>query len=134
MKLMNKDKIVAELERLIAYAKTMGDNAINGSMQQFFDGMKEGYVDALSSIQSIGIEDVKTWNSQSEKDIYDSFNDWDYHRFVCLMINGSIQEFVGMCDECSDGSVNKHIYAVNDEYNDVDNIVYWIETPITLKQ
>ena len=58
MKLIDKDKIVAELKRLIAYAQTIGDNAINGSMQQFFDGMKEGYTDALSSIQSIETEDV----------------------------------------------------------------------------
>ena len=133
MELISKDKIVAELKRLINYVQTIGDNAINRNMQQFFDGMKEGYTDALSSIRSIETEDVKTWNRQSEKDIYDSFNDWDYHTFLCLMDDGSVQKFTGICAECVDGTVNKHIDAIDDEYDDVDKIVYWIETPITLK-
>lgn len=133
MELISKDKIVAELKRLINYVQTIGDNAINRNMQQFFDGMKEGYTDALSSIQSIEIEDVKTWNRQSEKDIYDSFNDWGYHTFLCLMDDGSVQKFTGICAECVDGTVNKHIDAIDDKYDDVDKIVYWIETPITLK-
>lgn len=133
MELISKDKIVAELKRLINYVQTIGDNAINRNMQQFFDGMKEGYTDALSSIRSIETEDVKTWHRQSEKDIYDSFNDWEYHTFLCLMDDGSVQKFTGICAECVDGTVNKHIDAIDDEYDDVDKIVYWIETPITLK-
>lgn len=33
------------------------------------------------------IEIIKTcgWNIQSEKDIWDSFNDWSLHRFVCIV-------------------------------------------------
>ena len=41
MKLIDKDAVVAEIERKEKYAQTLGDNAINGSMQQFYDGMKE---------------------------------------------------------------------------------------------
>lgn len=60
MKLIDKDKVIAELERLIAFSQNMGDNAINGSMQQFYDGMKEGCTKALSAIQSIetGVKEV----------------------------------------------------------------------------
>ena len=39
---IDKAAVVAEIEREKAYAQTMGDNAINSSMQQFYDGMKEG--------------------------------------------------------------------------------------------
>ena len=66
MELIDKDKIVAELKRLIAYSQNMEDNAINSSMQQFFDGMKEGYTDVLSSIQSIETKEVDL-----EKEFYD---------------------------------------------------------------
>ena len=66
MELIDKDKIVAELKRLIAYSQNMEDNAINSSMQQFFDGIKEGYTDALSSIQSIETKEVNL-----EKEFYD---------------------------------------------------------------
>ena len=133
MELIDKEKVIAELERLIAYAQTMSDNAINSSMQQFYDGMKEGCTELFSSILPIKTEDAKIWHRQSEKDIYDSFNDWNYHTFLCLMDDGTVQKFSGICDECVDGTVNKHIDAFDDKYDDVDKIVYWVETPITLK-
>ena len=36
----------------------MGDNAINSSMQQFYDGMKQGCVDILSSIDTLEVKEV----------------------------------------------------------------------------
>lgn len=39
---IDKATVVAEIERKKGYAKTLGDNAINSSMQQFYDGMREG--------------------------------------------------------------------------------------------
>ena len=36
----------------------MGDNAVNSSMQQFYDGMKQGCVDILSSIDTLEVKEV----------------------------------------------------------------------------
>ena len=56
MKLIDKDALVAEIESKKKYAQTLGDNAINNSMQQFYDGMKQGCVDILSTIKEVDLE------------------------------------------------------------------------------
>jgi len=53
-----KDALVAEIESKRKCAQTLGDNAINSSMQQFYDGMKQGYVDILSSIDTLEVKEV----------------------------------------------------------------------------
>ena len=58
MKLIDKDALVAEIESKKKYAQTLGDNAINNSMQQFYDGMKQGCVDILSTIDTIEVKEV----------------------------------------------------------------------------
>ena len=58
MNLIDKSALVAEIESKKKYAQTLGDNAINGSMQQFYDGMKQGCVDILSFIDSLEEEPV----------------------------------------------------------------------------
>ena len=55
---IDKNAVVAEIERKKIYAQTLGDNAINSSMQQFYDGMKQGCVDILSSIDAIEVKEV----------------------------------------------------------------------------
>jgi hypothetical protein len=57
-KYIDKDALVAELENKKKYAQTLGDNAINGSMQQFYDGMKQGCVDILSFVNSLKVVKV----------------------------------------------------------------------------
>ena len=49
---IKKADIVAEIESKRKYAQTLGDNAINSSMQQFYDGMKQGCVDLLSFLNT----------------------------------------------------------------------------------
>ena len=44
-----KSALVAEIESKKKYAQILGDNAINSSMQQFYDGMKLACIDILSS-------------------------------------------------------------------------------------
>ena len=141
MKLIDKDKIVKELERRVeAIRKAFNEpsilsvvNRTYGVDRTYANAQSDAFKSLLTFLDTIGTEDVKTWHRQSEKDIYDSFNDWDYHTFLCLMDDGSVQKFSGICAECANGTVNKHIDAIDDEYDDVDKIVYWIETPITLK-
>ena len=57
-KLIDKDALVAEIESKKKYAQTLGDNAINSSMQQFYDGMKQGCVDILSFIDTLEVKEV----------------------------------------------------------------------------
>ena len=69
------------------------------------------------------------WNKQEEKDIYDAItaiNDWECHRYACLMKDNTLQEFIVALDESYNGEINVHIDCVNDNYY-VDDIKYWIE-------
>jgi hypothetical protein len=56
--LIDKDALVAEIESKKKCAQTLGDNAINSSMQQFYDGMKQGCVDILSFINTLEVKEV----------------------------------------------------------------------------
>lgn len=60
---IDKSALVAEIERKIKYAQTLGDNAINSSMQQFYDGMKQGCVDILSSLDTLEVKEICTINT-----------------------------------------------------------------------
>ena len=77
-------------------------------------------------------EEIKkmTWQSQAENDIYDAVDDWDYHKFVCLMKGNSIEIFTGMRDESDDGEINVYLDCIENRFSyDVDDIVMWIEVP-----
>ena len=80
MKLIDKDSVIAEIESKRKYAKTLGDNAINGSMQQFYDGIKQGCVDILSFLNTLEVKEVdlekemKNWieNNQDTAGFYNN--------------------------------------------------------------
>ena len=55
---IDKAEVVAEIERKKAYAQYFGDNAINSSMQQFYDGMREGCNNLLSFINTLEVKEV----------------------------------------------------------------------------
>ena len=55
---IDKSALLAEIESKKKYAQILGDNAINGSMQQFYDGMKQGCVDILSSLDTFEVKEV----------------------------------------------------------------------------
>lgn len=54
---IDKSALVAEIKSKRKYAQTLGDNAINGSMQQFYDGMKQGCVDLLSFLDTLEVKE-----------------------------------------------------------------------------
>lgn len=58
MKLIDKEAVVAEIESEKNRAQILGDNAINGSMQQFYDGMKESCVKILSFLDTLEVKEV----------------------------------------------------------------------------
>ena len=55
---ISKSALVAEIESKKKRAQILGDNAINSSMQQFFDGMKQGCVDILSFLDTLEMKEV----------------------------------------------------------------------------
>lgn len=55
---IDKSALVAEIESKKKCAQTLGDNAINNSMQQFYDGMKQGYVDFLSFLDTLEVKEA----------------------------------------------------------------------------
>lgn len=69
------------------------------------------------------------WNRQDENDIYDSFDDWNYHRYVCIMKDGQVSTWGAILDEHYDGSIEKHINPIEGDYS-VDDILYWTELEI----
>ena len=58
MELIDKAAVVAEIKRKGYYAQTMGDNAINRSVQQFYDGVKQGCIDILSFIDTLEMKEA----------------------------------------------------------------------------
>jgi hypothetical protein len=55
---IDKSAVVAEIESKKNMAQILGDNAINGSMQQFYDGMKQGCIDILSFLDALEVKEV----------------------------------------------------------------------------
>ena len=91
---------------------------------QIIRGYKEGY---LQAEQYLEVKEMDTWHLQEKEDIYDAVKDWGLYTFACVMKDGTIQEFIGNLDEDYEGHINVHIDGVNDDYDNVDDIVKWIE-------
>ena len=71
---IDKSAVVAEIESKRKYAQHLGDNAINGSMQQFYDGMKQGCVDILSFLDTLEVKEVDL-DKHLKEDIEDTLFD-----------------------------------------------------------
>ena len=76
--------------------------------------------------------DTFKWHKQSEDDIWFAIDDWEYHKFACLMKDGKLVEFSGLHDETYDGEITTHIDCISFDYDyNIDDIEMWIEIPIT---
>ena len=53
---ISKAAVVAEIESKGKYAQILADNAINSSMQQFYDGMKQSCVEILSFLDTLEVK------------------------------------------------------------------------------
>lgn len=70
---INKDALVAKIESEKKYAQTLANNAINNSMQQFYDGMKEGLDKLLSFIEILEVQPLSNqWSAEDEKMLNDA--------------------------------------------------------------
>lgn len=118
---LNKTEVMAEIDRRIQFF-TKESRSSNSDIVIALYGLKF-FLDALKA------KEVGAWHLQKNEDIYDAVKDWSLHSFVCLMDDGSVQKFTGIRCECADGSINTHIDAIDDSYDDVDRIIFWTETP-----
>ena len=75
----------------------------------------------------VEVKEVDTWHLQEKENIYDAVKDWSLYTFACVMKDGTIQKFTGIMDEDCEGHINVHIDGANDDYDNVDDIVKWIE-------
>lgn len=113
---IKKSALVAEIEE-------MYNGEIDTYTRNILDRLK-------SNIDTLEVKEVGIWHKQSEEDIYYSFGDWNMHSYICLMKDGTKQEFKGIQDESYDGSINRYLDCVNDSYDyTLDDILYWIEIP-----
>ena len=107
MKLIDKAALVAEIESKRKYAQTLGDNAINSSMQQFYDGMKQSCVDILSFIDTLEVKEV---DEQKER-----MSECPYRHVGCTMYEGKILECRGACSWVVDYPKLKELKAQKGE-------------------
>lgn len=121
---IDKDLIVAEIERLIdeIYAGRPFDSLSSEQQTALW------YVKSImSSVNTLEVKEADIWHLQEKEDIYNAVKDWSPYAFACIMKDGTIQRFTGIMDEDCDGHINVHIVGVNDSYDNVDDIVKWIE-------
>lgn len=114
--LIDKAAVVAEINRVL---NSYDPNEITSGRYALNDLRK--------FLNTLEVKEVDTWHLQEKENLYDAINDWNLHTFACIMKDGTIQKFYGSCDEDFEGQINTHIYGVNDDYDNVDDIVKWIE-------
>lgn len=124
-RLIDKDALVAELERRQKEEVFYNED---GSFTSCGDQIHYSTLESLKNlINSIEVKEVDTWHLQEKENIYDAVKDWSLHTFACVMKDGTIQKFTGILDEDYEGHINAHIIGANDDYDNVDDIVKWIE-------
>lgn len=121
-KYIDKDALLAEIENLLDKGKYHDDYDC-----AYRDGNNGALYALKGRIDTLEVKDVETWHLQEKEDIYDVVKDWGLYKFVCIMKDGTIQRFNGCLDEDCEGHINVHINGINDDYDDVDDIVKWIE-------
>ena len=116
MKLIDKGALVAEIKR-------RRNDYINSLMTEQVHTLS----DILDFIDTLEVKEVDTWHLQEKENIYDAVKGWSLQTFVCVMKDGTIQEFTGNLDEDCEGHIHVHVDGVNNDYDNVDDIVKWIE-------
>lgn len=120
------DTLVAEIKRKINEINpdTIEDWRYRLQRERDIEVMKN----ILSLINTLEVKEVDTWHLQEKEDIYDAVKDWSLHTFVCIMKDRTIQKFTGIRAEDCEGHINVHIDGANNDYDNVDDIVEWIES------
>ena len=114
---INKSALVAEIEK-------RRDKNVRNKLN-LAAAFEDNYL--LSFLDTLEVKEVDTWHLQENENIYDAVKDWNLHTFACIMKDGTIQKFIGNMDEDYEGHINIYICGANDDYDNVDDIVKWIE-------
>ena len=126
--LIDKDAIVAEIEKIKDGLQGNCNPNPLGDLQECLAAAEIEALDlVVDSVNSLEMKEMDTWHLQEKEDIYDAVKDWELHTFACIMKDRTIQKFTGIRDEDGEGHINVHIDGVNDDYDNVDDIVKWIE-------
>ena len=120
--LIDKDKLIEEIEKRIKETETM-----QPKFDQFWAGQISAFKGILKILDTLEVKEVETWHLQEKEDIYDAVKDWGLYTFVCIMKDGTVQRFNACLDEDCEGHINVHIDGINKDYDNVDDIVKWIE-------
>lgn len=138
--LIDKSALVTGIERKIKYAQTLGEHAINSSMQQFYDGMKQGCVDILSSLDTLEVKEVDL-----KEEIESLYKEWRFHssieaKYRCEAYK-ELLEFIGsdteepVSEELEQAAVEAFKKIVDDGRNSFLEIfkagAKWKETQMT---
>ena len=119
-----KSALVAEIEK--CYNECLKKAKITDS--DYWNAKADAYRNVLVFLDNtIEVKEMETWHLQEKEDIYNAVKVWSLHTFCCVMKDGTIQKFTSNLDEDCEGHINVHIDGVNDDYDDVDDIVKWIE-------
>ena len=119
-----KSALLAEIKRII---KDIPRNETDKRLQAVYGNEAFVLMNLSSFIDTLEVKEVDTWHLQEKENIYDAVKGWGLYTFVCVMKDGTIQKFTGNLDEDCDDHINVHINGVNDDYDNVDDIVKWIE-------
>jgi len=123
-KYIDKSALVAEIEKRLSLLE---NGTGNSEVMKRVEGVIKGYKSILSFLNTLEEKELNTWHLQEKENIYDAVKDWNLHTFACIMKDGTIQRFSGILDEDCEGHISVHIDGVNDDYDNVDDIVKWIE-------
>ena len=123
-KYIDKSALVAEIEKRLSLLE---NGTGNSEVMKRVGGVIKGYKSILSFLNTLEEKELDTWHLQEKENIYDAVKDWNLHTFACIMKDGTIQRFSGILDEDCEGHISVHIDGVNDDYDNVDDIVKWIE-------
>lgn len=124
-----KSAVVAEIDKLEDKGKYYEEYDC-----AYRDGNNAALCALKGHINTLEVKELDNWHLQSKEDIYDAVKDWGLYKFVCIMKDGTIQRFNGSLDEDCEGHVHVHIDGVNEDYDNVDDIVYWIEIPTKVQK
>jgi hypothetical protein len=123
-KYIDKSALVVEIEKRLSLLENgTGDSEV----MKRVEGVIKGYKSILSFLNTLEEKELDSWHLQEKENIYDAVKDWSLYTFACVMKDGTIQKFTGIMDEDYEGHINVHINGINDNYDNVDDIVKWIE-------
>jgi hypothetical protein len=125
---INKAAVVTEIERMLEVITNDSEQDVRDrDLGAIYSAQLLVLRNFAKYLDTLEVKEMETWHLQEKEDIYDAVKDWGLYKFVCIMKDGTIQRFNGCLDEDCEGHINVHINGINDDYDDVDDIVKWIE-------